>query len=231
MKCLILASGFGTRMYPLTLKTAKPLLPYKGKTMINHIVDKIPSHIEIMININKKFEADFYAWRGEQRRNITLCVEEVYSEKEMLGAVSSLNHWIKKLEIKEDLLVFGSDNYFEFDLSTFMKAFNKNNTLIAVCDIGDVSKATQYGVVKTEGNRIVEFEEKPTRPKSSLVATACWILPVKVFPWIDAFCKGSMKDNLGNFIAYLLERDTVHAFEFKETWFDIGSLDIYHATK
>ena len=231
MKCLILASGFGTRMYPLTLNCAKPLLPYRGKHMINHIVDKIPRDIEILVNVNRKFEADFHAWQKKQGRPVTICVEDVYTEKDMLGAITALNYWIQKKEIKEDLLLFGSDNYFEFDLDKYMSAFNGRNTLVAVYDVGDPSRATQYGVVRVEGGRIVELEEKPARPKSSLVATACYIIPTRVFPFIEEFCKGERKDNLGSFISYLIEKDTVYAYPFSETWIDIGNIEIYNSTR
>ena len=231
MKCLILASGFGTRMYPLTLNHAKALLPYRGKPMINHIVDKIPLDIEILVNVNKKFEADFLEWQRKQRRKITVCVENVHSEKEMLGAVGALNYWIKNKDIREELLLFGSDNYFEFDLSAFIAAFNGKNALIAVYDVGDPSKATQYGVVQLKGRRIIELEEKPANPRSSLVATACYILPLRVFPFISEFCHGTTRDNLGNFVTHLIDRDDVYAYPFKEKWIDIGSLEIYDATK
>jgi len=231
MKCLILASGFGTRLYPLTQNCAKPLLPYKGKPMINHIVDKIPADIEILVNVNKKFEADFHAWQKKQSHPVTICVEDVYAEEERLGAIGSLNYWIQKKSINEDLLLFGSDNYFEFDLSKFMAEFNRKNVLIAVYDVGDPSRATQYGVIKVENNRVIELEEKPARPKSSLVATACYIIPARVFPFIKDFCSGERKDNLGNFIAYLIEKDTVCAYPFSEKWIDIGDLEIYNATK
>jgi glucose-1-phosphate thymidylyltransferase len=231
MKCLILASGFGTRLYPLTLTCAKPLLPYKGKPMINHIVDKIPPDIEILVNVNKKFEADFHAWQKKQSHPVTICVEDVYSEDERLGAIGSLDYWIKQKSIDEDLLLFGSDNYFEFELARFMSAFNRKHVLIAVYDVGDPSRATQYGVVKVDNGRVVELEEKPARPKSSLVSTACWIIPSRVFPAIRDFCAGERKDNLGNFISYLIEKDTVCAYPFSETWIDIGNLEIYNATK
>ncbi len=231
MKCLILASGFGTRLYPLTLERAKALLPYRGKPMINHIVDKIPPDIEILVNVNKKFEADFYAWQKEQTRPITICVEEVYSDEEKLGAIGSVNHWIKQKNIREDLLLFGSDNYFEFDLNEFLAAYDGNNALVAVHDVGDPSRATQYGVVKIDRNQIVELEEKPAVPKSSMVSTACWILPARVFPLIDEFCQAEKRDNLGNFIAHLISRDSVTAYPFSQVWIDIGNLEIYHATK
>jgi len=231
MKCLILASGFGTRMYPLTLIHAKALLPYKGKPMINHIVDKIPPGIEILVNVNKKFEDDFFQWEKQQHRNVIICVEEVYSDEEKLGAIGSLDYWIKKKNVNEDLLLFGSDNYFEFDMSRFIAAFNGINVQIAVYDVGDLAKATRYGVVKLVGTRVVELEEKPANPKTSLVSTACWIVPSRVFQFVSEFCLEAKRDNLGNFITYLIEKDRVLAFPFKETWIDIGNLEIYHSTK
>ena len=231
MKCLILASGFGTRLYPLTLNRAKALLPYKGKSMINHIVDKIPSGIEILVNVNMKFEQDFREWGRNQGRDITICVENVRSDDEKLGAIGSLNYWIKQKNINEDLLLFGCDNYFEFDLSRFIGAYDGSHVLVAVYDVGLPSRATRYGVVRTENNRIVEFEEKPAAPKTSLVSTACWILPPRVFPLISAFSDSAGADNLGLFITYLIGIDTVRAYPFEELWIDIGNLEIYNATK
>ncbi len=231
MKCLILASGFGTRLYPLTMNQAKALLPYKGKPMINHIVDKIPPGIEILVNVNMKFEPDFREWSRRQDRGITICVENVRSDDERLGAIGSLNYWIKQKDIKEDLLLFGCDNYFEFDLSRFLAAYDGRHVLVAVYDVGHRSKATRYGVVRIEGNRIIELEEKPAVPKTSLVATACWILPPRIFPMISAFCDAAGSDNLGFFITHLVGIDTVCAYPFEELWIDIGNLEIYHATK
>lgn len=231
MKCLILASGFGTRLYPLTMEQAKALLPYKGKPMINHIVDKVPADIDILVNVNKKFAADFYGWQSKQGRKIDICVEDVSSEEERLGAVGALHHWIREKGIHEDLMVFGSDNYFEFDLAKFMSGFDGRHALVAVYDVLEKENARQYGVVRIEGNRIVELEEKPAFPKSSLVSTACWILPARVFPLISEFCRGERKDNLGNLITYLIEKEDVLAYPFTEKWIDIGSLETYHATR
>jgi glucose-1-phosphate thymidylyltransferase len=231
MKCLILASGFGTRLYPLTMNRAKALLPYKGKPMINHIVDRIPPGTEILVNVNMKFEQDFREWAGSQDRPVTICVENVRSDDEKMGAIGSLNYWIKQKNITEDLLLFGCDNYFEFDLSLFIGAYDGRHVLVAIYDVGHPSKATQYGVVRIEGNRIIELEEKPSVPKTSLVSTACWIVPPRVFPIISAFCDAACTDNLGFFIAHLVGIDTVCAYPFEDLWIDIGNLEIYHATK
>jgi len=53
MKSLILASGFGTRLYPLTLDRAKGLLEYKGRPLISHIVARIPYNIDIFISTSE----------------------------------------------------------------------------------------------------------------------------------------------------------------------------------
>jgi len=229
MKSLILASGFGTRLYPLTLTKAKALLEYKGKALISYIVDKIPQDIDILVNINKKFEADFRHWQDTIGRAVTLCVEPVCTEEQAFGAVGSLDYWIRAKNIGEDLLVVASDNYFDFDLSQFIAAYNGKNTLVAVYDIGDKSKASQYGVVQLDGCKIAGFEEKPAQPKSSLIAIACYILPPRIFPLLFQCCAKGKRDNLGDFIAYLIEIDEVHAYAFSEMWFDMGSIDVYQS--
>jgi len=229
MKALILASGFGTRLYPLTLTKAKALLQYKGKALVSHIVDKIPPDIDILVNINEKFESDFRRWQGTLGRKLTLCVEPVFTEEQALGAIGSLDYWIRAENITDDLLVIASDNYFEFDLSRFIAAYDGRNTLVAVYDIGDRSKASQYGVVHLADSRIIELEEKPAKPKSSLVATACYIFPPRIFPVLLECCDQGKRDNLGNFIAHLIEVDEVRAYAFSETWFDIGSIEVYES--
>lgn len=223
MQCLVLASGFGTRLYPLTINRAKALLEYKGKPLLTHIVEKVPDDIQVFVCCNRKFEADFRNWQNELGREIELCVEDVWAEEQKKGAIGSLNFWVTEKKLTDDLLVIAGDNYFEFDLGQFIAAYDRRNVLVAVHDISDRKKATQFGVVALEGNRIVEFEEKPTRPKSSLVATAIYILPPRIFPLLAHYHTTGERDNLGSFIAYLVAREEVHAYVFPEIWFDIGS--------
>jgi len=225
MKCLILAGGFGTRLYPLTIAKAKGLLEYKGRPVISHIVDKIPEDIAIMVNTNKKFEANFHRWQRTLSREVEICVEPVQSDEEKLGAVGSLNFWVERKKITDDLLVIASDNYFGFDLARFISAYDGVNTLVAVYDIGDRDKARQFGVVRLDGNRIVELEEKPADPRSSLISTACYVFPPRIFPLLSQFCSQVGRDNLGSFITYLIGRDEVYAYVFSEPWFDIGNAE------
>jgi len=223
LKCVILAGGFGTRLYPLTINKAKPLLEYKGKPVLTHIVDRIPHGIDIFVSCNKRFEADFRNWQKDVGRKIEICVEDVWTEEQRKGAVGSLDFWVCNKNITEDLLVIAGDNYFEFDLFQFMAAYDGRNALVAVYDLGDKSKATQFGVVELDGNRIVELQEKPAGPKSSLIATAIYILPTKILPLLSRYCTEGKKDNLGSFISYLVDKDEVYAYVFTENWLDIGA--------
>jgi glucose-1-phosphate thymidylyltransferase len=229
MKSLLLASGFGTRLYPLNSHKPKALIQYKGIPLINHILNKIPENIPVLVNSNKKFEQDFREWQETLNRNITLCVEPVYDEKQAFGAIGSILYWIKAKNISEDLLVIGTDNYFDFDLLELIKCFDGEHAVVAVHDIGDTSKACQYGVVLVDGHKAIELEEKPAQPKCSLIATACYIFPKRVFPLLFSYCAEGKKDNLGGFISYLIERDKVLTYVFPGRWFDVGSLEVFQS--
>ena len=231
MKSIILASGFGTRLYPLTIDRPKCMLEYKGKPIISHMVDKVPKHVDILVTTNKKFEAHFRRWQKTLDREVIVCVEPVFSEEQSFGAVGSLHYWVTTANITDDLLVLAGDNYFGFDLTKFISAYDRKNTLVAVCDIGDKAKARQFGVVQLDGHKVVGFDEKPIEPKSTLAATACYLLPVRVFPLLSEFARKGKADNLGSFIAYLTNVDEVHAYVFAELWFDIGSIDTYYSTR
>ncbi len=225
MKCLILASGFGTRLYPLTSNKAKALLEYRGKSIISHLVNRIPGDMEVFVTTNRKFETDFHQWSKTLNRPVTLCVEPVFTEEQSLGAVGSLNYFVTTKNMTHDLLVIAGDNYFESSLTDFISSYDGQTILVGVYDIGDKSKSSQFGVVKLDGRRITIFEEKPTKTESSLIATACYIFPTRIFPLISEFCSCGKKDNLGSFIAYLVAKDVVHAYTFTELWFDAGSSD------
>lgn len=224
MKCLILASGFGTRLYPLTKNKAKALLDYKGKPLLTHIVTRVPPAIDILISVNRRFEVDFQRWQEGIDRHVEICVEDVWTEKQSKGAIGSLSFWVSRKSITCDLLVIAGDNYLDLDLAHFINSGNTKNTLIAVHDIGDRSKATQFGVVRLDGNKIIELEEKPANPKSSLVATACYVFPARILPFLSQYCSEGRRDNLGSFISYLIDRDGVYAYPFTGLWFDIATI-------
>ncbi len=218
-----MAGGFGIRLYPQTTHRAKALLEYQGKPLLTYIVEKVPQEIDILVSINSKFDASFWIWQQSINRDVEFCIEEARTNEQRMGAVSALNFWITNKGINEDLLIIAGDNYFQCDLRDFTNAYNGKDTLVAIYDISNLSRACQYGVVTLEGSRIVHFEEKPANPNSSLIATASYILPPCMFPYLTQYCAGGKRDNLGDFISYLVTIKDVHAYILNGLWFDIGS--------
>ena len=222
---MILASGFGTRLYPLTRDTAKALIEYRGKPLLTHIVERIPRNTDILLVTNRKFEVDFRRWQDNTDRRAKIAIEDVWTEKDKEGALGSLTFGIEQGNINEDLLVLASDDYFEFDLSRFVAAYNGENALVAVHDIGDKDRARQFGVVEVERGRIVKCEEKPMHPKTSLIGIACYILPPRLFPVLSRYHHEHPEiDQLGHFITYLVEYDAVDAYVFTELWLDTADI-------
>lgn len=228
MKCLVLAGGFATRLYPLTINRAKALLEYRGEPLINHAVKRIPPEVEVLVSTNRKFEADFLAWKRSLDRPVDICVEEAVADDQKKGAIGAVEFWIATKNICEDLMIIAADNYFEFDLRDFIRRFDGDNALIAVYDVGDKAKACemgracQVGLVILEEDRVIRLDEKPAEPTSSIIATGVYILPRGIFPLLSRYCAECKRDNLGGFIAHLLDSHEVRAYPFTEPWIDIG---------
>ncbi len=228
MKCLILAGGFATRLYPLTLDRPKALLPFRGKPLLSHIVDRIPPGIDILVSTNKKFEPAFADWQATLGRSVEIGVEDAVVEEQKKGAVGAIDHWIKTRHFREHLMVVAGDNYFELDLSDLIARFDGSTTILAAFDVGDkekaceVGKRCQVGLLRVEDGRVVSFDEKPETATSSIVSTGIYILPRRIFPALSRYCREHRPDNLGAFIAQLIARETVHAYVFNTVWLDIG---------
>jgi len=231
MKTIILAGGYGTRLYPITENRPKPLLPIAGKPIIDFILDTYPFRDRPIVSTNKRFEYQFKEWRKHGRRNVQLVVEETTSEKEKLGTIGALQFLIQRLEISEDILVIGGDNIFEFSLRDFVNAYH-GNPLIALCDVKDKKLVRRrYGVAIVQQNRIAEFQEKPEAPRSTLASTACYIYPERILSLIGEFLgkAEASKDAPGYFNSWLLRdrRINIDPFVFNSGWNDIGDRASY----
>jgi glucose-1-phosphate thymidylyltransferase len=231
MHTIILAAGYGTRLYPLTKETPKPLLPVANKPIIEHIIEKIKKanlH-QISIVTNNKHYPHYLRWLQESNiKNINLINDNTNSNEERLGAIKDINFVIKKQRINEDILVIAADNLFEFDLENFINFYKQNGTCIAVYDIKSKLPAKKFGVVEIKNNKLISFEEKPLEPKTTLVSTACYIISKDHLSLINNYLsQKNNPDGTGYFIQYLMNYDSVYAYIFEEPWYDIGSIESY----
>ncbi len=227
MKILILAGGFATRLWPITEKRAKPLMILNGKPIISHIIDKIPDEYEIIISTNQVFENEFFAWRNKYpNRKIKIFIEDSGSDDFKKGALGAVALVIRKEALDDDLMLIAGDNYFGFLVSDFIGRYN-SNPLLAVFDIDDLEEAKKYGVLVTEEDIVVGFQEKPEQPKSTLVSTGCYVFPKRNLKDIIYYSK-QKNDDLGGVFEYLLQKkEVVEYYRFVDVWYDIGAFSSY----
>jgi glucose-1-phosphate thymidylyltransferase len=93
--------------------------------------------------------------------------------------------------------------------------------------VGSREKATSYGLVELDGDEVVDFQEKPEDPNSTLVSIACYAFPAESIRFGEYLEGGNNPDEPGWFVQWLQERDSVHAFTFEDAWYDIGTPDSY----
>jgi glucose-1-phosphate thymidylyltransferase len=224
---LILAGGFATRLWPLTEKRAKPLLPLAGKPLICHIIDRIPLTIPIIISTNRVFQEDFVGLKHSYpERNISIFIEDSTDDKAKKGALGATSLTIESFGITTPLLLIAGDNYFGFDMEDFLKSYS-GKTLLASYDTKSLQTARQFGVLEVAGKRLVSFVEKPLDPPSTLISTGCYLFSPAHLPFIQEYAKKSA-DNLGGIFEYLLQKnEEIDVYSFTEEWIDIGSFESY----
>lgn len=116
-----------------------------------------------------------------------------------------------------------------FDLSDFADFFESKGTpTLAAYDVGDRERAKSYGLVDLDGDEVIDFQEKPDDPKTTLVSIACYAFPAETLPDLSTYLEdGNNPDEPGWFLQWLQKRGAVHAYTFDGAWFDIGTADSY----
>jgi glucose-1-phosphate thymidylyltransferase len=236
MKAIILAAGYATRLYPLTLDRPKPLLPVAGKPIIEYILERVSEIQEIkdvFVVTNNKFHQHFMDWRNKygSRLNIKIVNDGTMTNEDRLGAIGDIDYVVGKQGINEDVMVIAGDNLFQFSLRDIVGMYKeKNASVIGVYDMKDKSLlAKKLGVVELdEDGRIKSFEEKPAEPKSALASSAIYIFSDEDVREIRRCIEENQKpDNSGDFIKYLAEKKAVYGYPFSDLWIDIGSKEMY----
>ncbi|MCX5680989.1 MAG: nucleotidyltransferase family protein [Candidatus Omnitrophica bacterium] len=239
MKVLILAAGYGTRLYPLTKDKPKPLLPIEdNKPLINYLIENVKGAKalnEIYIITNDKFYGKFQEWALQCKKSpvkITVVNDGTTTPEGRRGSIGDIDFAIKTHKVNEDILVIGGDNLFNFKADQFFNfAMTKTDKVtLGLYQIKDVNMAKHFGVVAMDANGVVtSFEEKPQHPKSNLIAMCFYYMPKNTLSLITQYIVGGGKVDLaGDYIRWLCEQKRLCGFQFQGSWYDIGSLEAYH---
>ncbi|MDQ0253082.1 glucose-1-phosphate thymidylyltransferase [Evansella vedderi] len=235
MKCIILAAGYGTRLYPLTKNTAKSLLTVRDRPVMEHILEKVgkvDTVDEVFIVTNDKFYKSFVQWADSFpfSKKITVINDETTTNENRLGAIADIQFVIKQAAIDDDFLVLAGDNLFQFELTSFVDYFEKRNgDCITVHEINDRETLQRSGVVKVNNeDRVISFEEKPDNPQSNLAVPPFYLYERETIPLFKEYLEeGNNPDAPGHFIPWLIGRKPVYAYKFKGLRYDIGTLESY----
>jgi len=233
MKCLILAAGYATRLYPLTENFPKPLLRIQDKTILDWVLEDINGAgivDQYAVITNHKFAKHFQEWASAHSLPITVLDDGTETNETRLGAVRDIQFAIDALNLNEDLLVIAGDNLLNFSLQGFIRyAQEKRTTCIMRYREPDVNKLRKTGVAEVDdSDRVMGMEEKPANPKSNWCIPPFYIYKAADVPLVKKGIESHCGvDAPGSFIAWLCTQTTVHAYEMPGQRFDIGNLDSY----
>ena len=236
MKLIILAAGYATRLYPLTLNQPKPLLPVAGKPMLEHVLDNIATVRSIdhaYVVTNAKFAGHFEKWAaGYSRPNLnfgfTIVNDQSTDDSNKLGAIGDMHLVMTTQQIDDDIIVVGGDNLFSNDLADFGAYCEQMRAPVtAVYDVGDLEEIKKYNSIEIdENNRITYFEEKPKVPKSTLTGIALYYYPKSVLPLIHQYIsEGNNPDQPGRLVQWMYTRVPFYVWKVPGLWYDIGSIE------
>ena len=237
MKCLILAAGYATRLYPLTENFPKPLLMVGNKTILDWLVDDIDTAglvDEYVVISNHKFAHHFDDWAKTKKQKISVVDDGTSTNETRLGAVKDIQYAIDQLKLDDDMLVIAGDNVLDFSLTKFIEyAKAKQSSCIMRYYEPDDKKLLKCGVVTIdESDKILNMTEKSPNP-----ATHWCCPPFYYYTKSDAklvqkgIDSGCGTDAPGSYIAWLCTKTTVHAMEMSGKRYDIGNLESYEKVK
>lgn len=234
MNILVLAAGYATRLYPLTLNKAKPLLDVAGKPMLEWVLDNlapIPDIGTVYIVTNNKFAADFQVWAdgyntGHAKLQFKIVNDGSTNDQDKLGAIGDIHLVVNREGLdQEDLLVVAGDNLFSESLEKFAEFAKGHEATLATYDVGDLEAIKKYNslTLDPEGT-ITAFEEKSQNPTSTVTGIALYYFAASTVKLFNTYLQeGNNPDQPGRFIQWLYTRLPVHTFPIPGTWFDIGS--------
>lgn len=233
MKCLILAAGYATRLYPLTENFPKPLLKVQGKTILDWLIEDMDTAgviEEYVIISNHKYAHHFESWAAAKKQKIVVVDDGTDSNETRLGAVKDIQYALDALQIHDDILVMAGDNLLDFSLTKFIGyAQEKKASCIMRYYEPSQQKLLKSGVVTLDENdRVMEMTEKSSTPATNWCVPAFYYYTATdaalIQQGIDAGCP---TDAPGSFVAWACKHIPIYAMEMPGCRYDIGDLKSY----
>ena len=240
MKCVILAAGYATRLYPLTENFPKPLLQVGDKSIIDWVMGDLDRYgiiSEFIIVSNHKFVKFFEEWKQAATYNaiVTVIDDGTMDNEHRLGAVKDIAYAIETCDICEDMVVLAGDNLTDFSLKGFVDFFlEKHKTCIMRHFEPSVEKLRRTGVIEIdEYDKVLMMQEKPAEPVSNWAVPPFYIYAKEDLQKLTRAVRENLcnVDAPGDFISWLCNESDVYAYLMPGARYDIGDLASYEKIK
>ncbi|WP_027107979.1 glucose-1-phosphate adenylyltransferase [Lacticigenium naphthae] len=242
---MVLAGGQGSRLGKLTKQIAKPAVPFGGKYRIidfalsncaNSGITNVGVVTQYQPLILNEHVGDGAPW-GLNRHNGGATILQPYSsvdgEKWFKGTAHAIYQNIDYIDQynPDYVLVLSGDHIYKMDYEKMLN-FHKEKAASLTVGVLPVSwdEAPRFGIMNTDlTNRIIEFDEKPAKPKSNLASMGIYIFNwprLKQYLQDNQSKTRNMLDFGGDVIpAYLDNSEQVFAYAFEDYWKDVGTIE------
>ena len=237
MKCILLAAGYATRLYPLTENFPKPLLEVGGKPILDWLIgDAERSGLidEYIVISNHRFAEQFRTWAAGKPERISILDDGTESNETRLGAVRDLQMAAERMDPREDALVLAGDNVLEFSLAPFIRFGRESGCGCVMCyEEPELGRQRRTAIIQTAADgTILDYEEKPREPKTNLAVPPFYYYRGEDMRRIpEALAAGCGADAPGSFAAWLSRQTRMRAWRMPGKRYDIGNLESYEAIR
>lgn len=234
MKCLFLAAGYATRLYPLTKNYPKPLLEISGKPILDWLIEDLETTKRIdeyIVVSNHRFISHFKEWKSHHSQKITIVDDRTETNETRLGAIADIGFVIKKLSLSDDLLVLAGDNVLDFSLKCLIDFYDKKqSSSVFYYEERDISTLPKRSCMSLDENqKIIRMAEKPEKPFSNLCCPPFYLYKKEDLKYIDKMIKQEKNlDSPGAFVDFLSRKTSVFAMKMPGKRYDIGTIETYN---
>jgi NDP-sugar pyrophosphorylase family protein len=224
-KAMIMAAGLGTRLAPLTDRTAKPMAPIVNRPVMEHILRLLARHGVTDVCVNLHHYADDI--RGYFGDGSAFGLRLTYRfEEKLLGTAGGTGNF-RDLLGDGPFVVISGDALTDVDISALVAA-HRGSGGIATLAVKEVDDPSHYGVVvHDEHDRVTGFQEKPAKHEalSHLCNCGIYVLEPRIF---DLIAPATFVDYAKDVFPRLLADDEpFHVWRLETYWNDVGSIRQY----
>ncbi len=220
MDAIILAAGLGTRLRPYTQTTPKPLLPVRGRPILDWGLGALPPAVDRVLVVVHYLAEQIEAYLGRQTHFPRW---EVVRQEVPRGTGDALRSCKERLQSDHFLVLNGDDLYGAADLAE-----------LARCPAGllvhPVDEPRRYGIafLRPDGS-LDHLEEKPDLDGSRLANTGAYVFPRSVFGTeLQVSARGEYE--ITDYVTALARRQTVHIIRTR-FWLPIGTVEAWQAAQ